>query len=515
LVGDRFLSLSGPGGPLSQLKTLLKRLTGTLNVEENRGVHENAGPAAPRRKKLGAVCILPVLVLLCCIAVRISLLSTPLTGEEGCFAWLAVENGHEKIEDAEKSILLARLDGKPILSKTNHPIVPYAFLALAVRPLSRLLPFDSLSYDLKSVVGRLPFLCLSSVGLLFLFAAGGWVFRLDRPIELLFPLTLIAFAATSPMLVAGAIQPQVDGSWGVMLVATSAFCLCAAGRSAALRSRFWLAFVAGIIAAMGKNEWAIAFLAAAAAGWFIAARIGTSLQSHEKHSLLPNGPLFAGMISGVLSGSVISLWVAPDCYLGGFDVMRRFSLHPQLAWPEATLLRLPKIWPGLLLLLLSGWILLPNLRPLVRQNASLISLFLWGLFLMAGFLATSWSADDRYFCPGLFALLCFAVVSLELVNLPRRLSNLLSLACIMGISFNLFALYHPWGRMKSRQRLTPVTHHTQYVDFRNTQKPVFTGTAFGYYYPDADFVSYSLGEEGAKRLLTQHGKTAQAAGSHR
>jgi hypothetical protein len=415
-------------------------------------------------------------------------------------AYLAVDNGR----DIVPKLLIARLDGKDIMSGPNHPIPPYLVLVRVIRPLSSAMSYDALSLEGKSIVARLPFFVFFCIGLLSLTLLGAWLFRCGRLEGSILPLGIIAFIGSSTPLVWGSVQPQLDGGWGVMLVGVSALCLFAAEKSIGTWRRIGFAHLSGTIAALGKNEWTVAFVAATVVALLVAVVLRQIRRGQFQNSLKPNLYLALGAIAGILCGSLLSIWLDKANFFGGFNVMYRFSLNPPYSWLEAFGIRSQRVWYLFPLVLVSIWAFLSNPKAFIFHKTSFLILLLWGLFLCGGYLAIAWSPHhDRYFCPGLFALLCFITAVFKVASIPRMTNWILAAFFLAGTCFNLVSLFNQHHRTSvPRERIIL----RQLAQFEKRRKPEVVGAAFGYYFPKADFVSNSLGEAHAQKLLGPHGK---------
>ncbi len=444
--------------------------------------------------------LLPLAVFMGLIAVRLPFLPVTLTGEEGMLAYLAVDTGR----DILPKLIVARVDGKDIMSGPNHPIPPYLVLVRVMRPLSSGVNYDALSLGGKSILARLPFFAFSCIGLLSLALLGAWLFRCGRLEDLILPLGAIAFIGSSAPLVWGSVQPQLDGGWGVMLVGLSALCLFAAGKSMGTWRSIAFAYLSGAIAAMGKNEWTMAFAAAAVGAMLVAVVLRRMRRDQFQNVLKPSLYLVLGAIVGILCGTLVSIWLDKANFFGGFNVMYRFTLNPSCSWLEAFGVRSQRVWHLFPLVLVSIWAFLSNPKAFIFHKTSFLILLLWGLLLCGGYMATAWGPHhDRYLCPGFFALLCFITAGLKAARIPRMTSRVLAVFFLAGISFNIVSLFHQQHTISvPRER----TIYRQLAQCEKRGKPEVVGAAFGYYFPRADFISNSLGEAYAQKLLKRHGK---------
>ena len=73
-------------------------------------------------------------VLVIVVAVRLPFLGNTLVGEEGSFALMAVDDGSPSGTEFGQLAVIARLKGKNITIRPEHPILPYVFLTNVWRP---------------------------------------------------------------------------------------------------------------------------------------------------------------------------------------------------------------------------------------------------------------------------------------------------------------------------------------------------------------------------------------------
>lgn len=284
-------------------------------------------------------------------ALRAPFLDLPLSGEEGIFAMLAVDNGRPA-PAAREAIAVARSGGRDTWEAPQHPLPPYVLLIHAVRPLLAHADFSALPLEQKSRLARWPFFALSIAAWLGWLAlawksAGG-----DAPAWKL-ALAAFLFVNSAPLVVGASIQPQLDGSFGVLAVCASALCLAFSSRSAALYAG------AGFAAALGKNEWAIAFAAACALAW-LAGRFSKSAPDGQKEGNASASRAIAWALAGLAAGTLLSIGMDWANYRDGFLLMFKFGMGTPQPWSTTFAMRLPWIWPLFPMLALAAWLFRSN-----------------------------------------------------------------------------------------------------------------------------------------------------------
>lgn len=478
-------------------------------------------PLAPRALLLG---LLTLLVLI--VAARLPFISRPLVGEEGQFAFLAVNNGHDRInpnwvsespstdapDPTHDFLFLARIRGKIHWGPAEHPVPSYLVISKMMRSLSDGTKFDSMSLEQKSRAARLRFFGCFCIALTLLAAIAWDALRGADPWTALLAGGVIAYGLTTPLMVGGSVQPQMDGSIGVMWVAMAAFCLHFALRRAGSALAIVLAAAAGFCSCMGKNEWALAMLGAALAGmacYLVAGRVAPDRDAPPRRAGLT---IFLGIVGGVLLGSLTSYVIDPWNYLRGLDVMFRTQKLTLAIWAQTFKSRLPWIWPDFVLLWTAvaaaalGW------RRLVARQMSHVVILLWSLALFAGFIISSWPGDNfpRYFCTSIFGFVCFLTVILPRLRLSAALRRGALVLLLLGLACNAFELAAncknnlSLGSIPSRELGAHVARMLRLKDkLVNYSLPCQTDLNFAYYFPSLDIISNTVSPDEASKMVQE------------
>jgi len=341
-----------------------------------------------------------------------------------------------------------------------------------------------------------------STGLALVFYAAGWVMK-SRNRRIL-TICLLIFGGSIPLLVGGSIQPQLDGSWGAMICAGAAALLIAAA-SAGGRKPQLLSATAGFLAAISKNEWALALLAAA-----LAAAAVQFLVRREQWKVS------VAVVAGILAGSVLSYLLDPTNFLSGFEVMHRFATAPA-DWSAVLAMRWPWIRPVVGLAVAACVVAIISWRQLLSQPVILIVL-LWGLALFGGFFLTAWSGDGfpRYFCPAAILLMFFLIESFRTVQIPRFVEIVFIGLLLVGSVRNVRTLRDSYRRGISITSLPGISmkevtakYSKDYELFVANREAIITDAAYGYYFPDASFAAQSMGIEEARKALARWSAAGQ------
>lgn len=453
-----------------------------------------------RSKQLKQVGLLVLLAFIFLVLIRLPFLVNPINGEEGFQALMAVDNDRGEIEDVSSPILVSRVNGFKHWTPPFHPIVPYWTFVKLLRPLTSPVEFDSLSLNEKTVLARVPFFLLFCIALIAPFIMAGWLRKEDSPATLYLTLAILLFIGCSRPLMQGSIQPQQDGSFGVMVVGWATMCLWLASRRGDTLSGWILAFLAGILSALGKQEWALALLAAAVLTVVVIALVPRIFPSLEKPAGGPGLRVAAAVVLGLICGSGFNIQLDPENYFGGFRVMEHFTANSP-GWFEVNQRRLPRLYHLALLIPLALLIVWREKEKYLCKNPALLLAFLYATGLLGGFLLTSWSTSTRYFCPGYFALLCFLLIAVKDVKFAPRTGQ------ILIILFLIFFVVDILGSLKRCDTLDIGSKERRELEYglAKTKDPGLApvvGSEVAYYYPDADFInssSFDGSAEGMRR----------------
>ena len=361
----------------------------------------------PSRSRLSKLVLAAALFALIA-AVRLPFIGNVLAGEEGDFAALV-------LDDVPTSVVspthlprdqIGFIDGKPVLTSFHRTAMPYIILERLGRAVAARHALGRLPTEQLTVAARLPFsiiFLLGIVGPLTLTVLAASDGRGPGVAAMAAPLGIALWSLTTPLAVGASIEPQIDGSVGTLLLGTAASLLVLGDIEN--RSTRWRFLVAGLLAGLGKHEWALAF-AAAALGAFLISWFVSSLRRQTAVAL-------AAFFVGLAVAVAVSYAVSPVDYRDGFRVMARFYSrtggHLWALEPP----QLPFTMPVVALVAADGILLLMALRPLARTAPGLLLAYLGASAITAGYIVSGWPGDffPRYFTPPLIiAAVVFAAL---------------------------------------------------------------------------------------------------------
>lgn len=443
------------------------------------------------RLKFAVAAVLLVLIA----AARLPFITAVLTGEEGEFAALVLNDPPTSALDPDHlpREIAGSIDGKLILSSFHRTVMPYIVLERLGRLFAPRHALGRLPAEKLTIAARLPFILiflLGSVGLIALtIQAATSTCKYPSVALVLAPLAVTLWSLTSPLAVGASIEPQVDGSAGVLLLGTAATLLALGdikGQPAP-----WRFLAAGVLAGLGKHEWALAFAAAALGAtvvslWLTPARRDARLA-------------FAAFIIGLVLAVALSYAISPADYRQGFAVMAAF--YAKTGWHLWALEKLqwPLTLPVVALIVVDGAFLAMVLRPVMSEAPGLVLAYFGATAITVGYAISGWTGDNfpRYFAPPL-VLLPIVFVALWR-RFKDRVDPAIGWSVVAASLFGLFASSVYLGDSYSNKvsiaefRGTPLATSERDIATtaelaRNTDGIVLTQTTTWIYHQNIDFL---------------------------
>jgi hypothetical protein len=437
--------------------------------------------------------------------VRLPFISNILASEEGDFAVLVLS---DVPLSAQSDTHLPRdfigyIEGKPVLSSFHRTVMPYIVLEKLGRLFAPRHTLGRLPPEQLSAAARLPFAIIFLLGCAGLVAiAVEAAAPADRSLAVaasIAPLSVALWVLTTPLAVGASIYPQIDGSVGILLLGTAAT-LLAAGNIEQTAAR-WRFIAAGLLAGLGKHEWALAF-AAAALCTVLAALLFSSVRRATLRAC-------AAFLAGLALAVALSYAIAPDDYRQGFRVMADFySMTGGQLWAIAPA-QWPFTLPVLALILADGVFIVLVLRPLLRSAPGPLLAYLGGTAITAGYVISGWAGEGfpRYYAPPLI------ILGVVFVSLWLRFRNAIApaagwavaAATVIGLGANYLYLSGIYDSKVSltEMRGTPLSelaenYATAAKLARDSHGIVFAYTPTWIYYPGTSFISAGLGKQYAE-----------------
>lgn len=458
----------------------------------------------------GLKIMLAVALLVVVAAVRLPFIGNILAGEESDFAILL-------LNDVPLSTLSGQhlprdqvgfIDGKPELTSFHRTAMPYIILERLGRLFA---PHDAIGRwppEQLTIAARLPFAVIFLLGctglITFTVEAAAWAGKRPGLGLTIAPLSATLWALITPLAVGASIQPQIDGSIGILLLGTAAS-LLAIG-NAEQNTGSWRFFTAGMLAGLGKHEWALAFAVAAAGTWLFALVFSGGWRR--------TGFLIAMFLFGGALAVALSYAIAPEDYRQGFYVMEAFygitgghlwAFEPG-QWPFTV--------PVLALIVIDGLFLLIVLRPVLRAAPGLLLAYMAAGAITIGYTISGWPADlfPRYFAPPLIiCTIVFAALWLRFKEVIAPAAGwIVIVAAVLGLSANAATLvrYHDGSVSLTSLRGTPLADIAQkYAKdarlARDTGGIVFTFGGTWLYHPGISYITAGMGMANAEAHMAR------------
>jgi hypothetical protein len=439
------------------------------------------------------------------VVARLPAYQSPQWGEEGMFSHLLLE-----APPGPSYLLISRVAGENSYCIPEHPGPLYEVIKLAGAGFRAAVPQWRAMTD-QALTGRLRF--TQSLFQLVFFSALLWiVLRPGRSSTRVraawIPGALVVAVALSQLAIRSSTGLQVDGAAGVLLVGVLPLVLLSNHLRPMTPAAFLAAaFLASLLTGLGKQEWSMALVAASGTTLAVGGLVGRLRPG------VPSPPHRSGLLAmllGCAAGNLASFAADRVNWRGGLDVMSRIAAEPGrgqgtgLGYQLQLMAeRLPFYFVVLLLIVL---VLVTLPRRLREREPWTVFLATYGIALAAGFLV-SWRTtfDPRYFAPAITVLLGAALLGLD--GDARAWARFTALAVIVAVAVPSVVSIRS-GLRSSRRAGQEFDRAAAFVLSRRGADgcvPILpTGSA---YHPSVEFVADSIGEDYARRLAADHGKT--------
>ncbi|MBW8015193.1 MAG: hypothetical protein FVQ82_03330 [Planctomycetes bacterium] len=418
-------------------------------------------------------------------AVRLHFYRFPLTGEEGAFANIFVNQTH-----GPEFLQQGRSDGEDFYGFPRHPETLYNSLRIAgivCSPIIKQVPYTD---DMKiTPVLRLLF---SLFQFFILLGIGAYLCSRKKPVNILLALLLLA-VAVSPTAIKTSVRLQIDGGVGILMNALFAAALLFIAKSDKRTFfRYVLLFCATFYLAAGKQEWSIILLTAIfAVGMFL---LFTRLLMRQQFNHEPK--ILAIIIVGIIAGNICSYLIGPVNYMGAFGVIRDFSRIENVASNDISFMDWVRLRSSMTfwictiiaLITLSSIFVLQNIKK-IRPPELLI--WIYGLGLFGAFFFSKASLDPRHFAPSLI-ILTFAVIAL----FPKKTAA----KTFAAISIILFAMFASTGlHLFVSNFVNPIRPHFDPSTLNlKADEIAILSPAQAWNKTDIDFINHFMGKRGVE-----------------
>ncbi|MGA8817368.1 MAG: hypothetical protein WB624_08750 [Xanthobacteraceae bacterium] len=469
------------------------------------------GRMMPAPYRLYCLKILLAAALLVVVAgVRLPFIGNILAGEESDFAVLLLDN--VPISTLSDQHLprdqVGFIDGKPELTSFHRTVMPYIILERVGRLFAS---HDAIGHwppERLTIAARLPFLIIFLLGCSGLIAltveATAYAGKRSSLGLAIAPLSVALWSLTTPLAVGASIQPQIDGSVGILLLGTAATVLALGDIEQS--PGHWRFLTAGVLAGLGKHEWALAFAAAAVGTWLFA----LVFSSARRRAGVSVGVFLLGLALAV----ALSYAIAPDEYRQGFYVMEQFygitgghlwALEPE-QWPFTL--------PAVVLVVVDGLFVLIVLRPLLRAAPGLLLAYMAAGAITIGYTVSGWPADffPRYFAPPLIiSAIVFIALWLRFKDAIAPAAGwIVVAAALIGLGANYTTLARYYDRKVSLTSLRGTSLADIAQEYakdarlaRATNGIVFAFGGTWLYHPGISYITAGMGKDNAEQHMAR------------
>jgi hypothetical protein len=463
--------------------------------------------------------LVSIAMFLVVVMARVFFLTQPLVGEEGTFAMLVTGTNSNTVSliDSPRTELskhcqlyVAKLNGVDYVGTPDRNVVPYCFLTQLVNPITKGFSKSDATFEQKTFHVRLIFFIIASTGFLALFLMIFFI-KTDTSISSYVALNLIAvYFLTTPLLIGGSIQANLEGSIGVALFGLSALSSYV-GTYKLIKNGGIFIFSAGFLISLGKNEWPLVALVCSLTYLLmhiIIYRKGSITYSKKNQIVVTLNYIF-----GLSAGILFCYFLSPKDYLDGFSLMMGGVNATNLRIFDLIRVTGHLLYPTAMLVALVIVMYLFNFKKYFVTGAIP---FLWasvGVGTFVGFLYSGWIGDGfpRYFIPSMIFLLPFLIVSLP--NLPKKLNVFLIIILICGVGVNTLSLVESYRRNESITSVPGLdtaklkSDSISLIQKNAADRNLIPFDHFGtrYYFPDADVISIGMGLNGAEFIIRKFG----------
>ena len=433
--------------------------------------------------KLVRKMLLIILFAIIFIAIRIPFFENNVRGEEGIFAEIFIN--HPK---GPKYLQIARINGKEVFIYPNHASMISETISFFGKTSQIFFDFSSHSEWAITIALRFFF---------SLFHLFSWVLVLMSFLKMDgkkgYLILYIFILSITPIAIKGSVELNIDNSVGVLF--TSLLCFSLLVYEYTNKKTFFnylFVSLSCFLFGFGKTEWSIGF----AISFIIAIFSSRIIRKNIDVKLL------LALIIGIVLGNFVNYMVSPYNYLDGLNLLTWY-LKSQIVvtnvssnanivttWLTLNLQRLPKTLPIIMLIFLNAFLLVSNLK---ITNFTTIFLFILSSLLFFAFSLNTFSTNSRLFLPSFFSCVFTSITLVKsYLKEPQKPFFMVFILVILVSNMILF----------------PEIQRYKIIDIKPRSDCVsFLGIGKGYIRENVDYISRSLGLEGASKFAEEYGVT--------
>jgi hypothetical protein len=478
-------------------------------------------------RKMSAV-LLPFVALALFIACRVPLLEKTLVGEEGNFAMLLVGTAQSpttSIIEADNQNLdqclmtMAQIDGSSTLVRPGKNLIPYCLIGIPYQYFYSYFDLSKQSFDHKTTIARASYFGIALLGYMLILLICYQISNMLSLAYRLIPYLIFLYGTTSIVSVGSSIQPQLDGSVGVLFFCTSFYLTyLAANKATQDLMQYCLLLSAGLIISLGKIEWTISFILSLGLASITVLTINLLKNNNYLNSIkmiIKLRTLVAPLFLGAILGSYLSYIFSSQDYLYAIDVMSSVANQKYSSWNLIVLFQ-DLLRPIAILYTVAIIMTILNFKDFFLKESFFIGgiYFLFSAIVIFGFIYGAWIGDafPRHYAPSTIIVTVYIILLM-----PSTASKLPMYTKILVIAFLV------WGLLKNiaildvyRKTSISITApgdtnwlknnlvSTKKLSESNPDKVYFTDPSINYYFKGTNFISKDYGPEGAQDLMKNY-----------
>ncbi len=425
--------------------------------------------------------------------------------EEGLFAYITIYQPSKPDFG-----LIARIDGEEKLILLEHPSFLYETMKIGGKFADIFVDFNVLDELQKTHTLRILFSLFPLAvyfAIFFVIIKSNWNKINQRfnkiDYHLRYSLLFILLTLPLPLSIVTSTELQVDGSVGVLMVGTFALSIfISLLKNTSVKFRYSILFVGAFVVALGKNEWTLGLVVVILTQFVLLLFLNVFHKNKTNKSLISSLCILAVIASGVLAGNLVSYLYDPTNYLAGIDVMLRITkasnTKSENLLEDLTKLtddRFPYIFPIVLILMVTIYLLLKNRKRLFEIPTQIFVLFGYAAVLFGSYSLSLWNPEPRYFAPAFTVsiVLYLALIECRLLSSKKLLTFVLIILASQAFYFVYSnpKIYFPQNGIASVEAKECI----QIMDIARV------------YDKKIDFVANSLSRKDAENIVKQYNKS--------
>jgi len=478
-------------------------------------------------KKISAVLLLFVTLVLF-IACRAPLLEKTLVGEEGNFAMLLVGTAQSQttsIIQADNQnldqclMIMAQIDGSSILVRPGKNLIPYCLIGIPYQHFFSYFDLAKQNFDHKTIIARTSYFGIALLGYMLILLICYQISYMLAPAYRLIPYLILLYGTTSVISVGSSIQPQLDGSVGVLFFCTSFYLTyLAINKATKDLIQYCLLLLAGLIISLGKIEWTISFILSLAFASIAVLIINLLRKNNYLNNLkvsIKLRTLVVPLFLGAILGSCLSYIFSPQDYLYALDVMRSVANQKYSSWNLIVLFQ-DLLRPIAILYGVAIIMTMLNIKDFFLKE----SFFIYGIYclfsaiVIFGFIYGAWIGDafPRHYAPSTIIVTVYIIVLIpgKASKLPMYTKILIIALLAWGLLQNIaildvyrktsISITAPGDTNWLKNNLVRIKRLSE----SNPDNVYLADPSINYYFNGTNFISKDYGPEGAQDLMKNY-----------